>query len=170
MVNKITCVICMMIMLTTGCAEFDAYVKKDPLSHGIVKVVIGNFEYRSMNYDPYSVPAFRDALRFEFFKKGINADLIRSQDDTSDSDNQCIAAAISRMSGDILIKGVISQREAGFLTDRVISSSISFLIYNKKGDIIGQGVYSDDESAGDDSFKHSAALKISSLVITKLNN
>lgn len=167
--QKLTAVVLTMIFLITGCADFDACIKKEPLSHGISKVLIGNFEYRNISYEPYIVPSFKEALGFEFFKKGIIAGFVGQQDEVPDNDNQQIAALMKKMSGDILIKGVISQRESGFLTDREISSYVSFVIYNKQGSVIGQGLYKDNKSAGDDSFQKYAAAKISSVIINKLN-
>ena len=71
-------------------------------------------------------------------------------------------------SGDVVIKGVISQRESGFLTDRKTDTIISFTVYGKSGKVLGEGFYHDNESAGEESVRRSAADKFVSELIKNL--
>ena len=146
-------------VVMTGCADFDLQVKKGALRARPSTVLIGSFELRSMNYDPYVAQGFREALRFEFFKRGIPAVLTDRQDEEPANDSQKVAGMMGKYSADVFIKGAICQRESGFLADLEVNSSISFVVYGKEGTVIGEGYYYIADRAGNETVKRRAAAK-----------
>lgn len=146
----------MTLLLITGCADFDLHVRRDATPVKAAVILIGSFESRNMNYDPYVAAEYREVLRFEFFKKGINALLLSEADNPAQADAEKISALSSKYSGDIFIRGVISQRESGFLTDREVNSTVSFFLYAGDGKQVGEAYYYTDDSAALESVKRSA--------------
>lgn len=146
-------------LVMTGCADFELQVKKGALRARPSTVIIGSFELRSMNYDPYVAQGFREALRFEFFKRGIPAVLADRQDEEPANDSQKITGMMGKHSADVFIRGVICQRESGFLTDLEVNSSISFVVYGKDGTVLGEGYYYTDDRAGSETVKRRAAAR-----------
>ncbi|HOP63469.1 MAG TPA: hypothetical protein PK358_07965 [Spirochaetota bacterium] len=155
--KKITALLA--LLLFTGCAEFDLHIRKGAAPVKASKILIGNFEFRNMSFDPYVAPEFREALKFEFFKRGFDAELIPEGEELSTTGNGKLKALAEKYSGDIIICGVISQRETGFLTDREIRSSVSFLVFSGAGEQIGEGYYYADVAASDEYVRRGAAGK-----------
>ncbi len=156
------------ILGVSACADFELHVKKEGQSIKPSVILIGPFETRNMNYDPYVSEEFKDALKFEFFRRGYNAVLISKSDPLTSTGTDWAAKTSKDNAGDILIKGVISQRESGFLADREIETLVSFTIYSSNGAIIGEGFYHDSRSAGEESLRRSAADKFVSEFIKNL--
>lgn len=152
-----------------GCADFELHVRKDSGTSGVSVFLLCPFEVRSMNYDPYISDEFIDSLKYELFCRGRDSVVLPKSVTVSGSESAWAAKTCGEYSGDILIKGVISQRETGFFSDRSISTVISFIIYNRKGGIIGEGFYHDDQPAGDNSVKKDAARKLVSSLLEKLD-
>ncbi len=147
------------LFLITGCADFDLHIRKETFPVKVSKILIGNFECRNMNYDPYVAEEYRDALKFEFFKKGIDALLLPEHEGSLQNDPDKTSALAAKYSGDILIRGVISERESGFLTDREVRSYVSFFVYSCDGREIGEGYFYTENPAANESIKRSAAEK-----------
>ncbi len=147
------------IVLLTGCASFDLNIRNNGTAVKITKILIGNFEFRNLSYDPYISAEYREALRYEFFKRGVNTLIIPDAEDSPKGDSISASALAAKYSGDILIRGVITQRESGFLTDREISSSVNMLIYAADGQQIGESFFYTDEPASDEAVKRSAVVK-----------
>lgn len=146
-----------LILLSSGCSRFELHIKKEASGAKPAAILIGRFDIRNMNYDPYVAEEFRDALKFEFFKRGYNSVKIPVNGPILVNESEWAVKMCSENSGDILIMGVISQRESGFLADRETNSLISFTVYRKDGVIIGEGFYHDKKSAGEESLRRDAA-------------
>ena len=152
-------IIVCILLLITGCAEFDLYIKKGKTPAKVSKVLIGSFEFRNMAYDPYVSNEYREALKFEFFKREVDAVLISENGDSSQELTEKIPGIAAKYKGDIFIRGIITQRETGFLTDREIHSSVNFIIYSSEGKQIGESYYYTVEPAADESVKRAASGK-----------
>lgn len=155
-------------LLTSGCAEFELHVKNEAQVAKPSVILIGQFDMRNLNYDPYAADEFRDALKFEFFKRGYSAVTVNGSESGTESESQGAVKICSDNSGDILVRGVISQRESGFLADRKTETLISFIIYRKDGVILGEGFYHDSKSAGEESLRRDAASEFVSSLLKKL--
>ncbi|PKL18180.1 MAG: hypothetical protein CVV49_07225 [Spirochaetae bacterium HGW-Spirochaetae-5] len=142
-----------------GCADFDLHVKEETRGLKPAVILIGHFEIRNMNYDPYVSEEFRDALKYAFFRRGYNSVSLKNTDLSDLTETECAAKTCADNNGDILVTGVISQRESGFLADRKTNTLITFTIYNKTGTVAGKGFYHVDQSAGDETVRRDAADK-----------
>lgn len=158
---KVKIIIIMLFVMpgVSGCADFELHIKKEAESIKPSVIIIGSFETRNLNYDPYVSDEFRDSLKFEFFRRGYNSVSISKSDTVTTSGTEWAAKICKDNAGDILIRGVISQRESGFLADREIETLVSFTIFGKNGTVIGEGFYHDNTSAGEVSLRRAAADK-----------
>lgn len=156
--GRITALVAVLLFIT-GCSGFDLNIRNSGMPVKTSRVLIGNFEFRNLSYDPYLSSEYREALRYEFFKRNVNALLIPETEDQPKGDFASASALAGKYSGDILIRGVITQRESGFLTGREISSSVSFLVYAADGRQIGEGYFHTDEAASEESVKRKAAVR-----------
>ncbi len=143
----------------TGCADFKLHMKDEARNIKPHTILIGLFESRNMIYDPYAAEEFRDALKFELFRKGYNAILVQKNEPLNGNEIDWAAKICRDNIGEMLIKGVISQRESGFLADRETETIVSFTIYAKNGVVLGEAFYRDNKSAGTDNLRRSAADK-----------
>jgi hypothetical protein len=160
---------CLAVLLfASGCAGFDLHVKEEAHGTGPAVILLGNFEVRNMNYDPFVAEEFRDALKYEFFRKGYRAVPLNTKVSSSAADAQWAGKTCAENGGDILIRGFISQRETGFLTDRETKTLISFTVFRKDGEVIAEGFYNDNRAAGEDSLRRDAASKLVSELMKKL--
>jgi len=156
------------LISVTGCADFELYVKKEAQGVKPGIIIIGQFDIRNMNYDPYVPEEFKDALKMEFFKRGYNSISIQKCETSVLNEAESAAKLCRDNGGDLFIKGVISQRESGFLADRQVETLISFTIFGRNGSIIGEGFFHDNESAGSESLRRSAAEYFVSTLLKKM--
>ena len=165
---KVNAIIVVLIILSaiTGCADFDLHIKNEARGVKPAIILIGQFDTRNMNYDPFVAEELRDAIKFEFFKKGYNSISLKNSDAAVLSESELAAKICADNKGDLLVTGVISQRESGFLADRKTDTLITFSIYNKTGAVTGKGFYHIDESAGDESVRRSAAYRFVSELLS----
>ena len=155
-------IILVMIVLSavTGCADFDLHIKDEARGVKPSVILLGRFDTRNMNYDPYVAEEFRDAVKFEFFKNGYNCVSLKNSDDVIPNESEWASKVCAENKGDLLVTGVISQRESAFLADRETDTLITFTIYNKTGVVTGKGFYHIDKSAGDEPVRRGAASKL----------
>lgn len=156
-----------LMLLSSGCARFELHVKKEASGTKPSVILIGPFDMRNMNYDPYVADEFRDALKFEFFRRGYNSITVPVSSQTPVKESEWASKTCTDNSGDIIIKGVISQRESGVLADRETDTLISFTIFRKDGFILGEGFYHDKKSAGEESLRRDAADAITAELMKK---
>jgi hypothetical protein len=147
------------ILSSAGCADFDLHVKDEARGLKPVVILIGQFEIRNMNYDPYVAEEFKDALKYSFFRNGYNSCLLKNANISDLNETEWAAKTCLDNRGDILVTGVISQRESGFLADRKNDTLITFTIYFKTGAVAGRGFYHVERSAGDENIRRDAADK-----------
>ena len=142
----------------SSCSSYEFHKAKNKQITKVSKVLIGYFQSRNLNYDPFVVDNFRDTLRFELFKKGYKAELLHIvRDDDPDLMNEktkklktpktdtdkikSIKYQCKKAKADILLQGVISEKEIGDIISRKRSTSISIQIYDSKGDKVGEAQY-----------------------------
>jgi hypothetical protein len=147
------------VLSNVGCADFDLHLKDETRGFKPAVILISQFEIRNMNYDPYVAEEFRDALKYSFFRRGYNSVSLKNTDLSGLTESEWAAKTCLDSRGDILITGVISQRESGFLADRKTDTLITFTIYGKTGAVAGKGFYHVDQSAGDETVRRDAADK-----------
>jgi len=164
--QKIIILVLIVLSAVTGCADFDLHIKNEARGVKPAVILIGKFDTRNMNYDPFVAEEFRDAVKFEYFKKGYNCLSLKSLDEVIQNESEWATKVCSDNKGDLLVTGVISQRESGFLADRKTDTLITFTIFNKTGAMTGKGFYHIDESDGDESVRRGAASKFVSELLS----
>lgn len=154
-----------MLFSVYGCTDFELHVRKEARGHKPGKILICPFDIRNTNYDPYISGEFADSLRYELFTRGYTGIVVTNKNNRPEDESAWVIKTCAGFSGDILVRGVISQRETGFFSDRKVSSLISFIVYDKNGAVIGEGFYYDDVPAAEQSVRKGAAGKfVSSLL------
>jgi len=161
-------IICVFIFCS-GCSTFDMHVKNRKAATTPSLILIDTFEVRDMNYDPHAAREFSEAIRFELFKKGYLSRIISSgSGDERREMPERVKLFCGEHKGDIFITGVISRRESGFLTDRKISTGITFLIYSSSGALLGEGYFSEADSPDMSAAGRKAARKFTGEFIAEV--
>lgn len=130
-----------LLLAITGCTEMRFFIRDDMKGVPTSKILIGDFKTRDTNYDPFISDELREALRFEFFRKGYNVQITDSNEKNGIQTEQDCAVLCSSTGSDVIITGSISRKETGAFADRSVYLSVSFLIINKNGTVTGQALY-----------------------------
>lgn len=135
------------VLLANGCAGVDLHLKDSRSLPVPESILIYNFQVRDLGYDPYLSPEFSEAMGFAFFKEGYPVKVVGSENSIDDINvSEKISLLCENYKADMLITGVISRRETGYLTDRKTGMGITFLVYNGEGVLVGKGYYSHKDS------------------------
>lgn len=133
------------VLLCSGCADMQFFVKDELKNSRPSKILIGEFITRDMRYDPYLADQLRETVRFVFFRRGYDVQVVKHDVvEKKPCDTPADAAALCTGSGsDVLVTGVISRREAGSFADRSVYYSVVYVIRDRSGKIKGEAHYSD---------------------------
>jgi len=146
------------VIMSISCATVDIYFNKTDFKEKPSTILIGYFERRLVNYQPYIIKDLRDALAFNFFKLKYTARLYEVKEnkeaqDANDKnyilDGEAIKNQMAVNSSDIFIQGSVSERVTGDLADAGVSTSVTVMVYNKTGVKIGEARYMISESMAD---------------------
>ena len=66
----------LLIVLLVSCPRVDVFIKENKIPTKPDKILIGYFEKRNLSFDPFIAKNFRDALRFDLFKRGYKVQLL----------------------------------------------------------------------------------------------
>ncbi len=175
-----------------SCASMDAHFDVNGVTQKPRKILIGRVESRTLNYNPYAIINFRDSLRFEFFKRGYNSELLpaehwkssepvlRDEAGIKNSDalnsqknrgwyaepnSESIKAYCEKYVVDVFIFGAISESEIGDFGSTRISTLVALLLYEKSGKKIGEIRYTTSDSTSDAAVIHD----ISKALVSKIH-
>lgn len=136
-----------LVLLLCSCSSFDMHIKEGATSAPPSLILIQTFDVRDSDFDPHIAAEFSEALRFEFFKMGYMSRIIDNSGKRGSTDDpEYVENLCSKFKGNLLITGVISRRETGFLTDREVSTGIIFQVYSGKGVLLSEGCFHDPDS------------------------
>jgi hypothetical protein len=162
----------LVIIFLVSCYSIDICIQKEAISKKPDKILIGHFEKRILEFDPFIEKNFRDALRFDLFKRGYRVDLLSPVTDESEKgveaynlSSQRISEYNRRHSSGLFIQGVISERSYGDAMETETSTLVLLLLYNSEGKKIGEARY----IAPDTLASAETILKVSSTLVGKLN-
>ena len=161
------------VIFLVSCYKIDICIQKGSISKKPDKILIGFFEKRILEFDPFIEKNFREALRFDLFKRGYRVELLslpvtdKSEKGISayNLSSQRISEYNSRHSSDLFIQGVISERSYGDAMETETSTLVLLLLYNREGKRIGETRY----IASDTLAKAETILKVSSSLVKKLD-
>lgn len=133
------------LIFCTGCADMKFFVKDELKRSKPVRILIGEFISRDMNYDPFLAEQLIETIRFVFFSNNYDVKVFEQYGiDKKMSNSTADAAALcTSMGADVLVTGVISRKESGSFADRSVYYSVAFVIRDKSGKIMGEAHYSD---------------------------
>jgi hypothetical protein len=143
---------CILLSLLLACTHIDIFIRDGTLSSKPKRILIGSFEKRNLLFYPFISESFRDALGYEFFKRGYRVDLlIITEDKKADiSSFQLVKSQIAELnlkhSSDLFIQGALSERSCGYSIETETSTLITLQLYNRNGDKIGEGRYLSSET------------------------
>lgn len=176
--RKPVLVISLLVILTLllSCSGLEIQFQPKAMNNRPNKILIGAFENRILEYNPFIIKNFRDALKFEFLKLGYDAELLALDESKNADDIACadkkvdvsdnkkipnsqtnnfstqkekIKVCCEKYASDMFIKGSISVLENGELVDSKTTTLISVMLYNKYGEQIGEAHYNGSERLSD---------------------
>jgi len=163
---------CILLFLLLACTHIDIFIQDGTLSAKPKRILIGSFEKRNLEFAPFISKNFRDALVFEFFKRGYRADLLvitegnNTDISTLKLQKSQIAELIRKNASDLFIQGVLSERSCGDSIETETSTLITLQLYNRNGDKIGQGRYLSSETLS----SAVTMINIASTIVDKLDS
>ena len=163
----------LVIIFLVSCPRIDLCIQKESISKKPNTILIGYFEQRTLGYEPFIEKNFRDALRFDLFKRGYRTELL-SMPVTGESargievyhlNSRMIGEYSRRHASDLFIQGVISERSYGDAIETRRSTLVLLLLYNSEGRRIGEVRY----TASDTLASAETILRVSSTLVSRLD-
>ncbi len=162
--GKKSAALIVLVLCVAACSDFRLHVKKGNVFGGKKTVIIGPFEVRNINYDPFLESQFRDALNFEFFTRGVHTVLL-TNGELETLSGRSFRRICEEKNADFIITGVISFIEEGYLSERSSSSSVLFKIIRNDGTAAGQGYYRTDKLISSDLVMREAVSEFADAVL-----
>ncbi len=138
----------LLIIFLVSCSRIDLCIQHGSIPKKPDRILIGYFEKRILEFDPFIEKNFRDALRFDLFKRGYRVELLSPVIDGSKKgigpynlSSQMISEYNRRHSSDLFIQGIISERSYGDAMETETSTLVLLLMYNSEGIRIGEARY-----------------------------
>jgi hypothetical protein len=164
----------LLIIFLVSCSRIDLCIHQGGISKKPDKILIGYFEKRILEFDPYIEKNFRDALRFDLFKRGYRTELLslpvtdKSEKGISayNLSSQKISEFNLRHSSDLFIQGIISERSYGDAIETKTSTLVLLFLYNSEGKRIGEARY----IASDTLASAETILRVSSTLVGRLDS
>jgi hypothetical protein len=121
----------------------DITVKDSAKGSNPRSILIGFFENRVLDYNPFIAKNFRDSLNYEFFTRGYGVQLADFTEAGKESappqllQENRIPEFMQKNSADVFIQGSIFEARYGDAIEDQTSTSITLNIYNKNGERVG---------------------------------
>lgn len=117
-------------------------IVKDELARSAPKtILIGEMENRVLDFNPFVVKNFSDALAFEFFSRGYTVKRVASGKNPFD--------LLSSHSADLLLTGSIFEARYGDAIEDRTSTAVQLVLYAKSGAAAGSCRIITDETLTD---------------------
>lgn len=147
------------IVITTlafSCAGAEIAIR-DELKNSASKIILlGEMENRVLDFNPFVVKNFSDAIAFEFFSRGY----IVKRAAASGS----IAELLTSNGADLFISGSIFEARFGDAIEDRTSTAIQLLLYGKNGTLSGSCRIITDDTLSDAEAVRSIASKLASAI------
>ncbi len=131
----------MFLALSISCAGAEITVKDELLRSAPKTILIGEMENRVLDFNPFVVKNFIDALAFEFFVRGYDVK------QTPLSKN--IEELVSSQSADLFITGSIFEARYGDAIEDQTSTAVQLVLHTKKNMSAGSCRIITDETLSD---------------------
>jgi len=170
--KSITMPSCILLSFLFACTHIDIFIQDGRLSTKPKRILIGSFEKRSLEFVPFISNNFRDALGFEFFKRGYRVDLLVITEDNTTGigtfklEKAQITELNLKHSSDLFIQGALSERSYVDSIETETSTLITLQLYNRNGDKIGEGRYISSETLSN----AMTITNIASIIVDKLDS
>lgn len=128
-------------LMLCSCATVDIAVRDASRGSAPNSVLIGFFESRVLDFNPYTAKNFRDFLAYEFFARGytvIMADSIeKGEESRTIAGDERAADHVRKQPADLFVQGIIFESRYGDAIEDTTSTSITVHLYDKSGSRIG---------------------------------
>jgi hypothetical protein len=134
----------LLCVIIVSCSSVEIHFNGSPGITRPCRVCIGHFEKRTFDFNPFVVSNFRDALRYEFFRRGyavsqLPADAAGERGNAPwDLGAPAITEACSGNSADIFIQGSVFEAQIGDGIENETTTAVNIGLYNKSGKKIGE--------------------------------
>lgn len=148
--------------ILAGCSSYDVYFIDTKIKAKPKQILIGNFEKRNMDFDPFVEKNFKDSLRFELIKNHYSASI--TAPDKEQKSNNIFGPAISQLlsenNSDIYIQGIISVNSYGDALSNKTSTLVTVSFYDTNGVLIGETRYYTGKSLSNSKEIKNISMKI----------
>jgi hypothetical protein len=162
----------LLIIFLVSCYRIDICIQEEGIPQKPDKILIGYFEKRILDFDPFIEKNFREALRFDLFKHGYRVELLSPATGESGKgvemynlSSQMIREYNRIHTSGFFIQGVISERSYGDAMETETSTLVLLLLYNREGKKIGEARYIRSDTLSN----AETILKVSSTLVGRLD-
>lgn len=130
-------------ILFSSCVAIDITVRDDVRGTAPHNILLGNFENRVLDYNPFIVRNFRDSLAYELFTRGYTVRHLPPPDQAKDHyphiqmEGTAIQEVAQKLGADLVIQGTIFEARYGDAVEDRTSTAITLNLYNKNGALVG---------------------------------
>ncbi len=159
-----------------SCAHVDIAVREEARRSAPRSVLIGHFENRVMDYNPFIVGNFRDFLACEFFARGYTVRHLPPPDSGKDQppgllvDGAAVQELALKQDADLVIQGTVFEARYGDAVEDRISTAITLKLYNKTGGLVGTARFIARDTLADAGAVRALSAKMVQAIHTKLSN
>lgn len=126
--------LCALIAISGACASVDYHINR-PVAP-VTSVLIGQFEKRGFDYNPFVAKNLREALGFEFFRRGVE---VRCPSEPSASPDAASIESLCKSAGaDLYLQGSCWEITTGEIMEPETVSSVTVLLFDRSGKKIGE--------------------------------
>jgi len=131
------------VCLISSCTTVDITVRPEAKGSNPKTVLLGHFENRILDFNPFVVRNFKDDLACEFFTRGYAVRLLPPPEQGNEgtvnpqTDGNAIQELCRTQVADLFIRGTIFEARYGDAVEDSTSTAIALHLYNKSGAMIG---------------------------------
>jgi len=131
-------------LVLLSCSTVEIHFNGSPGINRPCRVCIAHFEKRTFDFNPFVVSNFRDALRYEFFRRGYTVTQLPTGSGTGRGDaswdlgSQAVMEACSGNSAELFIQGSVFEAQIGDGIENETTTAVTIGLYNKSGKKIGE--------------------------------
>ncbi len=162
------------IMALSCFSSVDIHVKNNTYIPRPNKMLIGYFEKRNLSFNPFISKDFRDALQFEFFKRGFAIELLVMEKPSPQNEHPEeptgleaveIKKYLGKQSADLFIQGTLSERTFGDALKTETSCFVLISLHTSDGEKVCEARYMTSDTLANSEI----VVKIASTMAEKIS-
>ncbi len=166
----------LLAIFIASCAHVNISVRDEARGSAPRSVLIGRFENRVLDYNPFVVGNFRDSLACEFFARGYTVRHLPPPDSGKDqspgllADITAIRELALKQDADLVIQGTVFEARYGDAVEDRTSTAITLTLYNKTGALVGTARFIAADTLADAGAVRALSGKMVQAIHSKLSN